>query len=333
MNQSLYFNEFEPYAAEWLRNLYPGSTVDERSIKDVAAEDVRRFRRCHFFGGIGGWQYALELAGWPIDKDVWTGSCPCQPFSDCGKQQGEKDERHLWPEYYSLISQHQPSVVFGEQVASKIGREWLDGVSLDLEELGYAVGSSDLCAAGVAAPHIRQRLFWVAYSESDQHEWTQRNENQTGRSGSANGCAGRDTVGGSGELDASGLVDSVETGSQGHRRDGENGCESRWINSVQTGSTPTPGAWTASGVVHCLDGKARRVPLPESSIQPLAYGLSRSLGKGRSKADRMVIRSARTNRVGRLKGYGNAIVPQVAAVFIQAFMEAASLVVNQKAQD
>jgi DNA (cytosine-5)-methyltransferase 1 len=166
---SVYYNEFEPFAAQWLRELMADGLiaqgdVDERSILDVRPADLRGYDQCHFFAGIGGWPYALRLAGWPDDRPVWTGSCPCQPFSSAGKQKGHDDERHLWPAFYELIAECRPSAVFGEQVASKLGREWLAGVRADLEDARYAVGAADLCAAGVGAPHIRQRLFWVAQS-------------------------------------------------------------------------------------------------------------------------------------------------------------------------
>lgn len=162
-----YYNEIEPYAADWLENLIrarhlPAGDVDRRSIADVRPDDLRGYTQCHFFAGIGGWAYAARLAGWPDGRPLWTGSCPCQPFSAAGKRQGEKDPRHLWPEFRRLIAECNPAIVFGEQVASKDGRLWLAGVRVDLEELGYAVGAADLCAAGIGAPHIRARLWWVA---------------------------------------------------------------------------------------------------------------------------------------------------------------------------
>ncbi len=166
-----YYNENDPNAAAWLRELIKGGhiangIVDERSIKDVQPNDLTDFTQCHFFAGIGGWSYALRLAGWPDDRPVWTGSCPCQPFSDAGQKGGTEDKRHLWPEFYRLISECRPSAIFGEQVASKDGLAWLDIVSADLESADYAVGAADLCAAGVEAPHIRQRLYFVADSSS-----------------------------------------------------------------------------------------------------------------------------------------------------------------------
>jgi DNA (cytosine-5)-methyltransferase 1 len=167
---SAYYNEHDPGAAAWLRELIKqghiaDGVVDERSIEDVLPSELAGFTQCHFFAGIGGWSYALRLAGWPDDKPVWTGSCPCQPFSVAGKGKGTADERHLWPAFAWLIRQCRPSVVFGEQVASRAGRGWLAGVRTDLEAMGYAVGAADLCAAGVGAPHIRQRLFWVGNAD------------------------------------------------------------------------------------------------------------------------------------------------------------------------
>ena len=162
-----YYNDIDSFSAAWLRELIadgliPNGDVDERSIADIEPADLRGYTQCHFFAGIGGWSRALRLAGWPDDRPVWTGSCPCQPFSIAGKGAGFDDERHLWPAFFALIAECRPPAVFGEQVASKLGREWLAGVRLDLEALGYAVGCADLCAASVGAPHIRQRLFWVA---------------------------------------------------------------------------------------------------------------------------------------------------------------------------
>jgi DNA (cytosine-5)-methyltransferase 1 len=165
-----YYNEFDPYAAAWLRNLIaaghiaPGD-VDERSIKEVQPDDLRGYTQAHFFAGIGGWSLALRLAGWDDARPVWTGSCPCQPYSAAGKRRGDDDERNLWPVFFDIIRECRPPVTFGEQVASAIGHGWLDGISADLEGEGYACGAAVLGAHSVGAPHIRQRLFWVADAE------------------------------------------------------------------------------------------------------------------------------------------------------------------------
>lgn len=164
-----YYNEIDPGAAAWLRELIargliaPG-VVDERSIEDVAPEDLAGFTQCHFFAGIGVWSHALRRAGWPDDRPLWTASCPCQPFSAAGKGKGVADERHLWPALFHLVEIRRPSVLIGEQVASKDGLAWLDIVSADLEGSGYAIGAADLCAAG----------FGLDWEESQGSEWLRR---------------------------------------------------------------------------------------------------------------------------------------------------------------
>jgi len=187
-----YYNEWDPFAAQWLRNLaaageVSAGIVDETSITEVRPDDVTGYERAHFFAGIGGWEYALRLAGWPGDRPVWTGSCPCQPFSAAGKRGGNMDARHLWPNFLALIRACKPATIFGEQVASADGRVWLDGVRADLEALGYEVGAADLCAAGVSAPHIRQRLYWVAYAKGERFNGQQDPAWQNGRNGAQDG--------------------------------------------------------------------------------------------------------------------------------------------------
>ena len=176
-----YYNEIEPFAAAWLRALIkrkmiPEGEVDERSIVDVSPDDLVGFHQCHFFAGIGGWPYALRLAGWDDDREVWSGSAPCQSLSIAGKGEMHTDDwrklragaenpvvdpRHLWPAFYKLIAARKPAAVFGEQVGKRAGLDWLTAVRADLEDFGYAVGGADLPACSVGAPHIRQRIFWV----------------------------------------------------------------------------------------------------------------------------------------------------------------------------
>jgi DNA (cytosine-5)-methyltransferase 1 len=216
---SAYYNEHDPYAAKWLRNLIacgaiaPG-IVDERSISDVAPADLDGFTQCHFFAGIGIWSAALRAAGWPDDRPVWTGSCPCQPFSAAGQGLGIDDERHLWPHWHWLIEQCRPETVFGEQVASADGLGWADLVSSDLEATGYAAGFVDTCAAGFRSFHIRQRLYFAAQDQrsAERGVW----QDVAGRYG--------------------GPVNSLGTGPQGHGRHVADGAEPGWLDARPHGS-------------------------------------------------------------------------------------------------
>lgn len=275
-----YYNEFDPKAAAWLRELIKSKLiaqgeVDERSINDVTPADLKGFKQCHFFAGIGGWSYALRLAGWPDDKPVWTGSCPCQPFSSAGKGKGTDDERHLWPAFRWLIAQIKPSKLFGEQVASDDGRQWLAGVCSDLEAMGHQTGASDLCSAGVGSPNPRQRLWWVADSDFEKRHRLKRNKNKTRCRGSSNRCR---------------LVNSDSS-----RRKPRQEAPPRKRYGTPIRSAGSNGYWNKYDIVNCIDGKTRRI---EPGSFPLAHGIP--------------------ERLGLLRGYGNAINPWVAKTFIEA---------------
>lgn len=297
----VYYNEFDHRAAAWLRQLMkrgliPEGNVDERSIAEVQPSDLSGYSQCHFFAGICGWPYALRIAAWPDDVCVWTGSCPCQPLSSAGQRKGEMDERHLWPEFYRLIAQCRPATVFGEQVASKGGREWLDGVSLDLEELGYAVGAADLPAACVGSPHERQRIFWVAYAASDVSSLADSDlPREHGRP-----SGGKQPLRDERDASTKAVGNAAREGQQEQWREYRprgKGCRGLVGLAMQAGVPEWNGPTIA---VKCSDG-SRRVSAQPGSF-PLANGLPA--------------------RMGRLRGYGNAIVPQVAAAFIEAYIEA-----------
>lgn len=397
-----YYNEIDPFAAQWLRNLIAGGhiapgEVDERSIEDVTADDLRGFTQCHFFAGIGVWSHSLRLAGWPDDKPVWTGSCPCQPFSAAGKGDGFADERHLWPAFFHLISECRPQHVFGEQVAAGNANAWFDLVQADLEGMGYAFGLVPFTSAGIGAPHIRERAYWVANSNgcSSDRRGNIREDGRDEYSNSSDSCrlgnsdiSGLEGLGGddgaagwerqAGPATEAGVHDGMANAtSEQHNQRNNSADERRWSrnpeqnrmgggigrmadtnggvsshewkqrNSEYGQPEKNGGAlwWGAEGIeskyclpasstlevngfwrdadwLLCRDGKWRPV---EPGTFPLVDGATARLGR----VEPGVARVASSNRVGRLKGYGNAINAQAAAAFIRAYMVSRGVLCQQ----
>ncbi|HHL3716966.1 TPA: DNA cytosine methyltransferase [Klebsiella pneumoniae] len=312
------YNEIDPFAAQWLRNLIaaghiaPGE-VDERSIEDVTPDDLRGFTQCHFFAGIGVWSHSLRLAGWPDDRPVWTGSCPCQPFSAAGKGDGFADERHLWPHFFHLISERRPQHVFGEQVAAGNANVWFDLVQADLEGMGYAFGLVPFTSAGIGAPHIRERAYWVANATGQLHHQCNDGTNELGRKGNPE----QNRMGGGiGWLGNANVARLERLGGN----DGAAGWEGTTGPATAPGVLLRPlevnGFWRDADWLLCRDGKWRPV---EPGTFPLVDGASSRLVRKQPGVAGLA-RMASRNRTGRLKGYGNAINAQAAAAFIRAYM-------------
>ena len=311
-----YYNEFDPNAAAWLRELIsskliPAGYVDERSIEDVRADDIRGYTQCHFFAGIGGWSLALQLAGWPGDRPVWTGSCPCQPYSTAGKQRGNADARDLWPPFFRLVAECRPEFVFGEQVENAIRHGWLDRVYADLEGEGYSVGAAVLGAHSVGAPHRRYRLYWggvrVADSESERFKKY---------GGHFHGSEKRPSVGRE-------FISMAYPDEPGLPRRLPFECTDKFNSRSCSMEGISP--WRDSKLIFCRNGKTRRIP-PESLLFRLADGIPESMDGGRVTGiseDEGFPLTTQTEGISMLlKGYGNAIVPQVAAEFVRSFIDA-----------
>lgn len=291
-----YYNEFDPYAAAWLRNLItegliaPGY-VDERSIVDVRPDDLKGYTQVHFFAGIGGWSLAARIAGWPDSRPLWTGSCPCQPFSAAGKRKGFDDVRHLWPVFRDLIAERRPAVVFGEQVAA--AADWLRLVRSDLEAMGRAVGAIPIEAASAGADHLRDRFWFVTDDLGDSRSARLAlrpiAEDQRGdvrQEGAAAATSG----------DRSETL--AYTYTAGRRERPRPRRESRGSAEPSDERCDVGGFDWVLGA----DGKARRI---KPGVCLLVDGFP--------------------GRVGLLRGFGNAIDPRPAAAFIKAYMLARSV--------
>jgi DNA (cytosine-5)-methyltransferase 1 len=332
---SAIYNEIDPFASKWLKNLIAGGRiaqgkVDNRSVTEITPGDVAGSGQRHFFAGIGGWSYALRLAGVPDDADVWTGSCPCQPFSDAGKRVGVFDARHLWPAWFELIRECRPATIFGEQVASRDGLGWLDLVRSDLERCGYAFGASDLCAAGVGAPHRRQRLYFVAYADRKSgrllaaQRQPRRTDAQAERSGEARELAYADVARSQGRSVSGNGNGSGERTTRPHCVDGRV-ADATGERRAESQSPPPAravepdvarrvyvdhhgavrGFWGDADWLLCRDPYGG--PPVARPVEPGSFPMA----------------SRVPGSVGLIRGYGNAIVPQVAATFIRAALEAA----------
>jgi DNA (cytosine-5)-methyltransferase 1 len=353
-----YYNDNDSFSVKWLKaliaeGLIPKGDVDDRSITEIKPNELDGYTQCHFFAGIGGWPYALRLSGWPEDRPVWTGSCPCQPFSVAGQGKGIEDERHLWPAFRWLIAQKRPATIFGEQVASSDGREWLSGVRLDLETMGYEVGASDLCAAGVGAPHIRQRLFWLGITNSARPQQGSETAKGTRHRGSSKPagfwsnsipipCADgkwRRVPGRVAEPDRQHGNDGRYEPSHVRRQQrqpadvqrGEHHCsqpgrvvnteESRRISRRRDSSCCEGKSKRRASEIQIQQKRGKDIQGEKKHVRPNIRDSSESvypIGGLEIEPLLFPLADGLPNRVGALRGAGNAIVPQVAAAFIKA---------------
>jgi len=342
------YNEFDGFAAAWLGQLIQAGhiaqgTVDARDIRQLQPADLVGHRQVHLFAGIGCWSAALRLAGWPDDRPVWTASCPCQPFSSAGKRKGIDDSRHLWPEAFRLIRACRPPVVMGEQVASKDGLAWLDTVWSDLESEGYSCRACDTCAAGFGAPHIRQRLYWVADAvpAGRAERRAVAGDRQVAGGCGADGMEDSELPTGSRQqqLGREGVREQVTTrSSRGGMANGL-GCDSRDAGMLQERGS------VAGGGMADPEGRSWRVPVRERGQDE---EVSQPRGRGEAlrpmttnglwrDPDWLLCRDAKwrpvksgsqplahagafRNRVAELRGAGNAINVAQAAEFIAAVM-------------
>lgn len=297
------------------------------------------------FSGIGGFDLGLERAGfdiawqveideycrqvlkkhWPavpchydirsIDwefiqpVDLVCGGFPCQPFSLSGKRQGKADDRYLWPEVVRCLAVLRPTWFLGENVFGLL-HLGIDQVLADLEALGYQVAVLGIPACAVDAPHIRQRVWIIGYADRNrqsampQHAalaelrgvmaYTERHEREPddspcdgdGPDGDAPGEEGADWARGCSEA----VVDAIK-----QQRDWGSHWSSWWAREP------------LEAVQNARRGRGEKdgLSIPESLLGRVAHGVS--------------------HRVDRLRGLGNAVVPQIAEALGRMIKEASCL--------
>ena len=295
----VYYNEIDKENAEWLRQLMKDGlitdgVVDERSIVDVDARDVIGFDRVHWFAGIGTWDYCLNESGWG-ERKVWTASLPCQPFSSAGKQLGKADERHLLPHFLNLVKECRPDTIYGEQVSAAIRHGWLDDLQANMEAQNYAIGHCVFGAHSTGAPHIRQRLYWVANASGAGLERRSRTERPDQQLAWSDGMA----------------CWTGNTNVNGREQGSETAKAARYRNTVDAAS--------GTDWLYCRDGKYRPI---KSGLKPLVDGSTRTMVCSSNQVETEIKPNETAEaHAMRIRGYGNAIVAGCAIEFISTFME------------
>lgn len=253
----------------------------------------------------------LNATDLPERPDVITGGYPCQPFSTAGKRRGKKDDRHLWPEMFRVIRECNPTWVIAENVAGHVSMG-LDEVLSDLESENYTCWTFIIPACGVDAPHKRDRVWILAYSKYNGCTATEKRRHpgseQTGRP------AG-DEIDGYGRETFSPVADAQSI------RSGpglcQNGAEfDRNKPSHRCGDVSnTKGKLPGHGLVNDVKEVRNRSEkgCPGSTVQQRKqWPVEPAVGR---------VVNGIPGRVDRLRGLGNAVVPQIPEIIGRAIME------------
>ncbi|MBN7777747.1 DNA cytosine methyltransferase [Nitratireductor aquimarinus] len=349
-----YYNEIDPAAAHILcalikEGVIANGDVDTRSIKEVEPHDLEGYTQCHFFAGGGLWSVAARLAGWPDDAPLWTGSCPCQPFSAAGKGLGTDDPRHLWPDFHRLIGACRPAVVMGEQVAGKAGYGWFDGVRVDLAREDFTARAIDFPACSVDAPHQRNRLYWIAMEEPDSWRHAGRGVCGPSKGDSAHEQRPYDQSGGSDCGERRPLDHGIGSRLEGQRGHGDGSGRKEPDRPVAEADGAEPEHMADRAVKSLLSGRPGEARRPQGADAGESRALSgrefahldgRSIDRrngtywsdaewiachdGKARRAQSGIRFLVDGLPGRVDLWrvgGNAIVPEAAAEVIAAFMD------------
>ena len=227
--------------------------------------------------------------------DVICGGFPCQPFSQAGKRRGTEDDRHLWPEMLRIISEVRPTWVIGENVIGFVKME-LDSVLSDLEREGYQTRAFIIPACGIDAPHKRDRVWIIAHANSEGESDGPVNEGPRPRQLElmADPDSGFSSV----------TQQAVQAGRTTTNSGGEDVAHSESERVQRLWSSGEQKPHTYAGQKLSLCGSER----PEPAHWKAEPGMGR-------------VADGIPNRVDRIKGLGNAVVPMVVEVIGNAIME------------
>jgi DNA (cytosine-5)-methyltransferase 1 len=295
----VYYNEIDPYRSRVLtermeEGLLPEGVVDMRDIREVQGHELLEFTQIHLFAGIGGFPLGLRLAGWPDDRPILTAGFPCQPVSSAGKRLAQRDERWLWPEVARIVRGLRPPLVLLENVPGLLARGMGDVLG-DLAACGYDAEWQVLSAAAVGAPHLRRRVWILAYPA--RYGCERRSPSDCGE------AIGGKAVPDRRDPHRCAMADAAGIGCQ------RTGSAWGWRSGPEDGSTCGPGCPAQPGLggsPHGLSGRldAHRWPARRGEEQ---YEWE----PPRTIAEHMPYRRQ------RLMALGDAVVPQVVAEVVR----------------
>ena len=273
LSKPVMFCDIEPWSRKVLAKHWPDVPI---------AEDVK--------------ELANDPTGLVPDCDILTAGYPCQPFSQAGVRRGEEDDRHIWPEIFTIVQAKRPAWCVFENVSGHISLG-LDQVLSDLESKDYAVQPFVVPACAVDAPHRRDRVWIVANSSCRRYGYEEKQI-----------CTRRDTV----------VSGSAATANVGHAQDDR---RDRRATQARREGAPNQSDKSRLGVRGEPSGSSSDVADSNSSrLRKQRWSESTPKKNQTVKCESRWlpepgvgrVANGIPRRVDRLKGLGNAIVPQIA---------------------
>jgi len=305
---NLFHCEWNPFGQKVLKHYWP----EAESFNDITKTDFTR--------------YANRI-------QILTGGFPCQPYSTAGKRKGKDDERHLWPEMLRAIREIRPRWVVGENVLGLVN--WSGGlvfheVQADLEAEGYEVQPFLLPAAAVNAPHRRDRIWFVAYANSFRNDrskksTTSNNESKQSTNFKQSGSGRTSKIERYGKMGNATDTESQSSRWQLQQRQGQGefgGCDS--IGNVTDTSSRRMERYRREGKREQLQTtefnkdnskQFRRMDWEKFPTEPPICGGDDGIS---TQLDGITFPKWRNESI---KGYGNAVVPQVVYQIFKAIQQ------------